>query len=124
MRHRTSPRTPDPKTQHAWRRHQIRKLDKLRSAEQWAKLTKGKEMLLPLRELCPLLCGAHSVHPKWHIASKHRFMSDISGEWVLYTPTGSMLDGLKEYLLLTQFLPAEPLPSKTEDILFDGKSSM
>ena len=81
-------------------------MDRVRSAEKWAELTKGKQDY------------------KWHIASKRRFMSDISGEWVLYTPTGSMFDGLKEYLLLTQFLPAEPLPSKTEDILFDGKSSM
>ncbi|CAE7706227.1 unnamed protein product [Symbiodinium sp. CCMP2592] len=88
----------------AKRRHQIHRVENIRSAEQWAKLTKGKEDC------------------KWHIASKRRFMCDISGEWVLYTPTGSMFDGLKEYLLFTQFLPAEPLPSKTEDILF-GKSS-
>ena len=78
----------------------------VRSAEKWAELTKDKQ------------------NHKWHIASKRRFMCDISGEWVLYTPTGSIFDGLKEYLLLTHFLPAEPLPSKTEDILFDGKSSM
>eukprot|EP00439_Symbiodinium_sp_Y106_P055206 s2696_g7.t1 len=90
----------------AKRRHQIQRVDSVRSAEKWAELTKGKQDY------------------KWHIASKRRFMCDISGEWVLYTPTGSIFDGLKEYLLLTHFLPAEPLPSKTEDILFDGKSSM
>ena len=82
-------------------------MDKPRSAEQWATLTSGKEDC------------------KWHSPSKRRFIQDISGEWVLYTPTGSVFDGLKEYLLLTHFLPAEPLPSKTEDILFARcKSSM
>ncbi|CAE7470495.1 unnamed protein product [Symbiodinium necroappetens] len=81
-------------------RQQIHKVDKPRSAEQWATLTSGKEDC------------------KWHSPSKRRFIQDISGEWVLYTPTGSVFDGLKEYLLLTHFLPAEPLPSKTEDILF------
>ena len=44
-------------------------------------------------------------------------MVDLAGNYVLYTKTGSIFDGLKEYLLLTHILPAEPKPSKTESIL-------
>ena len=64
---------------------------------QWAALTEGKDDY------------------DWHPFTKQRFMVDLAGNYVLYTKTGSIFDGLKEYLLLTHILPAEP---KTESILF------
>ena len=75
----------------------------MRSAEKWAEITKGKDDYI------------------WDSISKRRFLEDLSGEWVLYTQTGSMFDGLKEYMLLTKVFPAE-LPSKTEDIFFRRQS--
>ncbi|CAE7462646.1 unnamed protein product, partial [Symbiodinium necroappetens] len=62
----------------AKRRHQIHKVDKMRSAEEWANLTKDKEDC------------------KWHSPSKRSFILDTSSEWVLHTPTGSIF-GLKEH---------------------------
>ena len=73
---------------------------------------------ISLRAVSGLSCSGASC---WDSISKRRFLEDLSGEWVLYTQTGSMFDGLKEYLLLTKIFPAE-MPSKTEDIFFRRKS--
>ena len=67
----------------------MHRVEAARSAEQWAALTEGKDDY------------------DWHPFTKQRFMVDLAGNYVLYTKTGSIFDGLKEYLLLTHILPAE-----------------
>ena len=87
----------------AWpvRLRKISKVERTRSAEQWAEVAEAK------------------AASTWHGVTKLRFTTDILGEPVSYVKTGSTFDGWKEYFLLTRYVMSpDPIPDRTEDILF------
>ena len=69
----------------------------MRSTDQWAELARSK------------------ADATWHGISNQRLMQDISGNFVWYARTGSLMDGWAEYFKLTAFQDPHP---KVEDILF------
>ena len=72
-----------------------------RSAEQWAEVAEAK------------------AESTWHGVTKLRFTENLLGESVSYVKTGSILDGWKEYLLLTRYIMSpDPAPDRMDDILF------
>ena len=66
------------------RRKKILKIEAVRSAEQWATLS------------------YETWDKMWGIKTKQRWVRDLTGRWFRYTPTGSIFDGWKEYLLFTR----------------------
>ncbi|CAE7497153.1 unnamed protein product [Symbiodinium natans] len=83
------------------RLRKISKVERTRSAEQWAEVAEAK------------------AASTWHGVTKLRFTTDILGEPVSYVKTGSTFDGWKEYFLLTRYVMSpDPIPDRTEDILF------